>query len=51
MIVGDGAMVLGRGVQIIWIRIGQGPTTLAVGAAGVVWTFFSSLSWGGRVVQ
>ena len=24
-----------------WIRVWQGPTALAVGAAGVVWTFFS----------
>ena len=25
----------------IWIIVGQGPTALAVGAGGVVWTFFS----------
>ena len=31
-------------VLLIWIRVGQGPTTLAVGAGGVVWTFFSRLS-------
>ena len=29
-----------RGVLLIWIRVGQGPTALAVGASGVVWTFF-----------
>ena len=31
-----------RGVLLIWIRVGQGPTALAVGAGGVVWTFFLS---------
>ena len=31
-----------RGVLQIWIRVGQGPTVLAVGAGGVVWTFFLS---------
>ena len=30
-----------RGVLLIWIIVGQGPTALAVGAGGVVWTFFS----------
>ena len=25
-----------------WIIVGQGPTALAVGAGGVVWTFFLS---------
>ena len=30
-----------RGVLLIWIRVGQGLTYLAVGAGGVVWTFFS----------
>ena len=34
-----------RGVLFIWIRVGQGPTTFAVGAGGVVWTFFSRLSF------
>ena len=29
----------------IWIIVGQGPTALAVGAGGVVWTFFSHLSF------
>ena len=29
-----------RGVLLIWIVVGQGPTALAVGAGGVVWTFF-----------
>ena len=33
-----------RGVLLIWIIIGQGPIALAVGAGGVVWTFFSLLS-------
>ena len=36
-----------RGVLLIWIKVGQGPTALAVGAGGGVWTFllssFSSL--------
>ena len=31
-----------RGVLLIWIRVGQGPAALAVGAGGVVWTFFFS---------
>ena len=39
-------MVLGKhpvpGRPIIWITIEQGPTTLAVGAGGVVWTFLLS---------
>ena len=39
-----GEMVLGKlpvpGVLLIWVRVGQGPTTLTVGAGGVVWTFF-----------
>ena len=26
----------------IWITVGQGPTVLAVGAGGVVWTFLLS---------
>ena len=38
-------MVLGKlpvpGVQLIWTLVGQGPIALAVGADGVVWTFFS----------
>ena len=38
-------MVLGKlpvaGRPTIWITVGQGPTALAVGAGGVVWTFFS----------
>ena len=43
-----GAMVLGKlpvpGRPTIWITVGQGPTALAVGAGGVVWTFsFSSI--------
>ena len=40
-----GAMVLGKlpvpGRPTIWITVGQGPTALAVGAGGVVWTFFT----------
>ena len=31
-----------RGVLLNWIRVGQGPTALAVGAGGVVWMFFLS---------
>ena len=31
-----------RGVLLIRIRVGQGPTALAVGVGGVVWTFFPS---------
>ena len=34
-----GAIVLGK---LIWIRVGQGSTALAVGAGGGVWTFFLS---------
>ena len=34
-----------RGVLLVWIRVGQGPTALAVGSGGVVWTFFSRLSF------
>ena len=33
-----------RGVLLIWIEVGQGPTALAVGAGGVVWTFLSHIS-------
>ena len=39
-------MVLGKlpvpGRPTIWITIGRGPTALAVGAGGVVWTFLLS---------
>ena len=39
-------MVLGKlpvpGRPTIWITAGQGPTALAVGAGGVVWTFLLS---------
>ena len=43
-----GAMVLRKlpvpGRPTVWITVGQGPTALAVGAGGVVWTFlFSSI--------
>ena len=42
----DGAMVLGKlpvlGRPTIWITVGQGPTALAVGAEGVVWTYLLS---------
>ena len=31
-----------RGVLLIWIIVGQGPITLAVGVVGAVWTFFLS---------
>ena len=42
----DGAMVLGKlSVPLIWIIVGQGPIALAVGADGVVWTFFPRLSF------
>ena len=44
-----GAMVLGKlpvpGRPTIWITVGQGPTALAVGAGGVVWTFLPPLSF------
>ena len=44
-----GAMVLGKlpvpGPPTNWIIVGQGSTVLAVGAGGVVWTFFSRLSF------
>ena len=30
------------GRPTIWIIVGQGPTALAVGAGGVVWTFLLS---------
>ena len=33
--------VLGRTTN--WNGVGQGPTALAVGAGGVVWTFLSSI--------
>ena len=39
-------MVLGKlpvpGRPTIWITVGQGPTAIAVGAGGVVWTFLLS---------
>ena len=39
-------MVLGKlsvqGHPTIWITVVQGPTALAVGAGGVVWTFLLS---------
>ena len=42
-------MVLGKllvpGRPTIWISVGQGPTALVVGADGVVWTFYSHLSF------
>ena len=31
-----------RGVLLNWMKVGQGPNALAVGAGGVVWTFFIS---------
>ena len=40
-------MVLGKlpvpGRSTIWMIVGQGPIVLAVGAGGVVWTFYSPL--------
>ena len=33
------------GVLLIWIRVGQGPTALAVGAGGVFGYFLSRLSF------
>ena len=33
------------GRPTIWMIVGQGPTALAVGAGGVVWTFFSHPSF------
>ena len=30
---------------LIWIRVVQGPTALAVGAGWIVWTFFSRLAF------
>ena len=42
-----GAMLLGyfqgRSILLICSRVGQGPTALAIGAGGVVWTFFSRI--------
>ena len=39
-------MVLGKlpvpGRPTIWVTVGQGPTALAVGAGGVIWTFLLS---------
>ena len=39
-------MVLGKlpvpGRPTIWMKVGQGPIVLAVGAGGVVWTFLLS---------
>ena len=33
------------GRPAIWITVGQGPIALAAGAVGVVWTFYSHLSF------
>ena len=30
---------------LIWMKVGQGPTALVIDASGVVWTFFSCLSF------
>ena len=42
-------MVLGKlpvpAHPTIWISVGQGPIVLAVGAGGVVWTFYYRLSF------
>ena len=41
-----GSMVLGKHVLLIWIRVGQGSTALAVGAVGgCLEIFFSRLSF------
>ena len=44
-----GAMVLGKlpaqGWPTNWVRVGQGPTVLAVGAVGDCWIFFYRLSF------
>ena len=34
--------VPGRLALLLWKRVGQGPTALAAGAGGGVWTFFLS---------
>ena len=34
-----------RGVLLIWITVGQGPTALTVGAGGVFGHFYSHLSF------
>ena len=34
-----------RGVPLIWTIVGQGPTSLAVGAGWVILTFFTRLSF------
>ena len=43
MVFGDGRVVLGKllvpGRPTIWISVRQGPTALAVGAGGGVWSF------------
>ena len=38
-----------RGVLLIWIRVGQGPTAFAVGADGGCWDIFSLVyrGWSG----
>ena len=42
-------MVLGKlpvpGRPKIWMIVGQGPIALAISVGGVVWTFFSPLSF------
>ena len=47
-----------RGVLLVWIRVGQGPAALAVGAGGgcldiftLVYPFSSLSPGGGRVVR
>ena len=37
--------VQSRGVLLIWIGVGQGPTTLAVGAGGACLDIFFSLDY------
>ena len=42
MVLGKLKLAQYRGVLLIWIKVGQRPTALAVVAGGVVWTFFLS---------
>ena len=37
-------------IVLFWIRVGQGPSALAVGAGGNVWIFLLSYIWGGAKV-
>ena len=48
-VVVSGDRVLGdfqcRNVLLIWIKVKQGPTELAVGVGGMVWIFVSLVSY------